>query len=167
MSPYRCPPNTKLPSTTQPSRRYQTVAIPLPTKHKQNWTPVPNSFPFWTSQQSTGHHADALSIAHLYRRTSGHRVDIFSAVNTLSTPVIINLAPLNTPTLPLFSPQTLGLKIFAVVQTAYSLYSATLCWWATVGLAWLQFHFTCCSTSGFVQLGACRNSKYCEKMRIE
>ena len=61
-------------------------------------------FPFCTSEQPTCHHADAftytrftLSTAHLYRRTSGHCVDIFSAVNILCTPVIIKVTLLTTP----------------------------------------------------------------------
>ena len=55
-------------------------------------------FAFCTSQQSTCHHALAftytrfsLSTAHLYRRTSGHCVDIFSAINVLCTPVIMKV----------------------------------------------------------------------------
>jgi hypothetical protein len=118
----------------QPSRRYQNVsiplltkltrspsahpnsplAIPLPTKHKQN-SPVPplhiptvhlpyrcppntnktHPFPLCTSQQSTGHHAAALSTAYLYRRTSRHCLGNVRVVNDLIRPV-----PLMPPCLP-------------------------------------------------------------------
>jgi hypothetical protein len=64
MSPYRCPTNTnKL-----------------------------NLFPFCTSQQSTGHHAAALSTAQLYRRTSGHCLGNVRAVTDQIRPV-----PLTAP----------------------------------------------------------------------
>ena len=51
-----------------------------------------NLFPFCTSQQSTGHHAAALSTAQLYRRTSGHRLGNVRAVTGLIRPV-----PLTAP----------------------------------------------------------------------
>jgi hypothetical protein len=91
--------------------------------------------------------------------TEGSKYSVYPCNNKRSTTQYAPHPPSSVP-------KALGLKIFAVVQTAHSLYSATLWWCVTVCLAWLQFHFTYCSTSGFIQLRACRKYECCGKCEL-
>ena len=106
MSPYGCPPNThKISPYRSPPNTHKISPYSSPPNTNTHKTqPLCSArFPFCTCQQFACYHANAftyksftLSTAHLYRRTSGHCVDIFSAVNILFTPVIRQRFSLHT-----------------------------------------------------------------------